>query len=107
MRISSPACWRGGADRRTPPGIASGSADARSPRRPDLPPRPEPWCGDQARPCAWRSDERRVGKECSVRVDLGGRRIIKKKTTTSFRLMRLLNYQPVLQNNLHTFSLLT
>src|SRR3546814_1970022 len=28
-----------------------------------------------------RSEERRVGKECAVRVDLGGRRIIKKKTT--------------------------
>src|SRR3546814_12726981 len=28
-------------------------------------------------PC--RSEERRVGKECSVRVELGGRRIIKKK----------------------------
>src|SRR3546814_19019779 len=28
-----------------------------------------------------RSEERRVGKEVSVRVDLGGRRIIKKKTT--------------------------
>src|SRR3546814_15051640 len=27
-----------------------------------------------------RSEERRVGKECVVRVDLGGRRIIKKKT---------------------------
>src|SRR3546814_14878552 len=27
----------------------------------------------------WRSEERRVGKELSVRVDLGGRRIIKKK----------------------------
>src|SRR3546814_13194386 len=27
----------------------------------------------------WRSEERRVGKECVVRVDLGGRRIIKKK----------------------------
>src|SRR3546814_13248508 len=26
-----------------------------------------------------RSEERRVGKECSVRVDLGGRRIIKQK----------------------------
>src|SRR3546814_16702027 len=26
----------------------------------------------------YRSEERRVGKECSVRVDLGGRRIIKK-----------------------------
>src|SRR3546814_13697082 len=28
---------------------------------------------------AIRSEERRVGKECAVRVDLGGRRIIKKK----------------------------
>src|SRR3546814_17985402 len=28
-----------------------------------------------------RSEERRVGKECVVRVDLGGRRIIKKKYT--------------------------
>src|SRR3546814_13944169 len=28
-----------------------------------------------------RSEERRVGKECAVRVDLGGRRIIKKKNT--------------------------
>src|SRR3546814_14423646 len=27
-----------------------------------------------------RSEERRVGKECAVRVDLGGRRIIKNKT---------------------------
>src|SRR3546814_12928733 len=26
-----------------------------------------------------RSEERRVGKECAVRVDLGGRRLIKKK----------------------------
>src|SRR3546814_20314076 len=29
-----------------------------------------------------RSEERRVGKSVSVRVDLGGRRLIKKKTTT-------------------------
>src|SRR3546814_18908235 len=29
---------------------------------------------------AWRSEERRVGKGCAVRVDLGGRRIIKKTT---------------------------
>src|SRR3546814_12716500 len=28
----------------------------------------------------WRSEERRVGKSVSVRVDLGGRRIIKTKT---------------------------
>src|SRR3546814_15606227 len=32
-------------------------------------------------PEAFRSEERRVGKECAVRVDPGGRRIIKKKTT--------------------------
>src|SRR3546814_15427999 len=31
------------------------------------------------RPCP-RSEERRVGKECVGRVDLGGRRILKKKT---------------------------
>src|SRR3546814_15603341 len=31
------------------------------------------------RQCRMRSEERRVGKEWSVRVDLGGRRIIKKK----------------------------
>src|SRR3546814_15308069 len=30
---------------------------------------------------AGRSEERRVGKACAVRVDLGGRRIIKKKKT--------------------------
>src|SRR3546814_15061979 len=34
-------------------------------------------------PASWmqfgRSEERRVGKECVIRVDLGGRRIIKKK----------------------------
>src|SRR3546814_13628383 len=28
---------------------------------------------------AGRSEERRVGKECVIRVDIGGRRIIKKK----------------------------
>src|SRR3546814_14430309 len=32
---------------------------------------------------ACRSEERRVGKECVRRVDLGGRRIIKKKNTTT------------------------
>src|SRR3546814_5187013 len=32
------------------------------------------------RPVGWRSEERRVGKSVSVRVDLGGRRIIKQKT---------------------------
>src|SRR3546814_8917209 len=34
----------------------------------------------QRRIAIGRSEERRVGKECAVRVDLGGRRIIKKKT---------------------------
>src|SRR3546814_15282910 len=33
---------------------------------------------------ARRSEERRVGKELSVRVDLGGRRIIKKKNKTKY-----------------------
>src|SRR3546814_12221445 len=32
-------------------------------------------------PAEGRSEERRVGKECSVRVDLGGRRIIQIKNT--------------------------
>src|SRR3546814_3444719 len=38
-------------------------------------------CGllQAARATAARSEERRVGKECVVRVDLGGRSIIKKK----------------------------
>src|SRR3546814_15682791 len=36
-----------------------------------------------------RSEERRVGKECAVRVDLGGRRIIQKKTRNSRKLMKL------------------
>src|SRR3546814_12623446 len=33
---------------------------------------------------ACRSEERRVGKECVIRVDLGGRRIIKKKNNSMF-----------------------
>src|SRR3546814_17484850 len=32
-----------------------------------------------------RSEERRVGKECVIRVDLGGRRIIKKKNRVHHR----------------------
>src|SRR3546814_11626673 len=36
-----------------------------------------------ARAVGDRSEERRVGKEVSVRVDLGGRRIIKKKIITT------------------------
>src|SRR3546814_11337235 len=38
--------------------------------------------------CAERSEERRVGKECVVRVDLGGRRIIKKKKQGTRRTQR-------------------
>src|SRR3546814_13609037 len=38
------------------------------------------WLGCPVNP---RSEERRVGKELSVRVDLGGRRIIKKNTSTT------------------------
>src|SRR3546814_7848715 len=34
-----------------------------------------------------RSEERRVGKECVIRVDLGGRRIIKKKNKKSKRVI--------------------
>src|SRR3546814_11076104 len=34
-----------------------------------------------------RSEERRVGKECAVRVDLGGRRIIKKKIKDRMRTL--------------------
>src|SRR3546814_12366340 len=34
---------------------------------------------------SFRSEERRVGKDVSVRVDLGGRRIIKKKKTDTKR----------------------
>src|SRR3546814_13507685 len=39
-----------------------------------------------ARRMTQRSEERRVGKDVSVRVDLGGRRIIKKKTPMSHKL---------------------
>src|SRR3546814_13569111 len=35
-----------------------------------------------------RSEERRVGKECVRRVDLGGRRYIKKKKTLERKIMR-------------------
>src|SRR3546814_20837733 len=43
-----------------------------------------------------RSEERRVGKELSVRVDLGGRRIIKKKTIQQI-LNSPNNIQPTVQ----------
>src|SRR3546814_15926192 len=35
-----------------------------------------------------RSEERRVGKECVIRVDLGGRRIIKKKTKATIHSIK-------------------
>src|SRR3546814_11740312 len=60
---------------------------------------------------ACRSEERRVGKECVVRVDLGGRRIIKKKTypqpikkhgSVSARDLNICTQDPLhLQNKAH------
>src|SRR3546814_16390706 len=44
--------------------------------------RMEPVGGWKASPLFGRSEERRVGKECVVRVAPGGRRIIKKKNKT-------------------------
>src|SRR3546814_19225758 len=44
-----------------------------------------------------RSEERRVGKECVVRVDLGGRRIIKKKSKTT-------NITKICLSNNHTIK---
>src|SRR3546814_13955422 len=43
---------------------------------------------DTAQETDWRSEERRVGKEWSVRVDLGGRRLIKKKKKSKKKNMR-------------------
>src|SRR3546814_15045058 len=40
---------------------------------------------DDLRQRRLRSEERRVGKECVIRVDLGGRRIIKKKKSRNER----------------------
>src|SRR3546814_20017706 len=39
-------------------------------------------------PAVPRSEERRVGKECVVRVDLGGRRIINNKTSEHSKLLQ-------------------
>src|SRR3546814_13392125 len=47
---------------------------------------------------AWRSEERRVGKECSVRVDLGGRRIIKKKKQVEIKHCHRI-YQHIIESN--------
>src|SRR3546814_14577364 len=47
---------------------------------------PDKWFQHHASPClnaAIRSEERRVGKSVSVRVDLGGRRIIKNQNKTT------------------------
>src|SRR3546814_19961225 len=60
---------------RRPP-VLPGCATARSGRRRRC------WdrrAAHRPRPAIRRSEERRVGKECVRRVDLGGRRIIKKK----------------------------
>src|SRR3546814_13370780 len=42
-------------------------------------PRRGSWRAQRIAGSGTRSEERRVGKECVVRVDLGGRRILKKK----------------------------
>src|SRR3546814_12385937 len=55
------------------PGSRRSSTDCRWSRRPAT--------GSGSNGSRQRSEERRVGKEVSVRVDLGGRRIIKKKNT--------------------------
>src|SRR3546814_11431167 len=51
-------------------------------------------CRQPALPCSFRgsnrSEERRVGKECAVRVDLGGRRHIKNTKLYIIALMSLL-----------------
>src|SRR3546814_15053363 len=41
-------------------------------------------------PLKRRSEERRVGKECVIRVDLGGRRIIKKKKREAIQSVQVL-----------------
>src|SRR3546814_20553186 len=45
-----------------------------------------------------RSEERRVGKECVKRVDLGGRRIVKKHNT-NHNTPTHLNYTKMTKNN--------
>src|SRR3546814_11555608 len=51
-------------------------------------------------PRSSRSEERRVGKEWSVRVDLGGRRIIKKKKKNTNNRVDLMKEKKKLTNNI-------
>src|SRR3546814_15618221 len=48
-----------------------------------------------------RSEERRVGKECVIRVDLGGRRIIKKKKERHNEKTSTRNKTQVVNTNMH------
>src|SRR3546814_19326129 len=71
-------------------------ADVRRDYRVQLAARGQGWCragrkslsGEPCRLHDPRSEERRVGKECVRRVDLGGRRIIKKKNKKVSHVMR-------------------
>src|SRR3546814_13493524 len=78
--------FRAPADQRRPPAIDAearrDAASRRTPRDQAVGRRLEFFEGVRhAQRLSRRSEERRVGKSVSVRVDLGGRRIIKKKTT--------------------------
>src|SRR3546814_12453907 len=55
------------------------------------------WISMSAAGLQLRSEERRVGKECAVRVDIGRRRIIKKNTDKYYRKARSMinGYFPV------------
>src|SRR3546814_16221119 len=54
-------------------------------------------------PLGIRTEERRVGKECVIRVNLGGRRIIKKKKQNTQKSQKIRSY--ISYNN--TYELLT
>src|SRR3546814_13912433 len=55
--------------------------------------RHRPVRSDKNVTCCQRSEERRVGKECVSRVDLGGRRIIKKKLNIDTNTRRAKKYK--------------
>src|SRR3546814_14419999 len=84
MRISDWSSDVCSSDLFPPPSPRRGSAAAASTRAAMSPSwRPPPTCSSiSPRPArSKRSEERRVGKECVIRVDLGGRRNLKKKKT--------------------------
>src|SRR3546814_11795003 len=74
QRYAPPRTWR--EDKRNRQMKRGATAKRRSSR--SVPTRPEQQRARRSS-SQLRSEERRVGKEWSVRVDLGGRRIIKKK----------------------------